>query len=95
MVKIRLTNGYFIEVEGVEHTLKRMSMSQPKDKNKPPKEVIKDIGYFPTLKSAIKRYLALIQSEELDSLSLTTEEYVAKIESINEETINRISDLLD
>ena len=84
MFNITLTDGYFVEVEGVDHVLKQHTTTK-KDK-----EVIKNIGYFSSFTQAFNRYLKEIQSEEADGLVLDIEEYINTITAINKKAVEDI-----
>lgn len=74
MVKIELLNGYFIEQEPLNYTLKQSFTGEKKDGT--PKESVRTIGYFGDLEGAIKRFLKLNQLDENDGLSVDLQEYV-------------------
>lgn len=90
MVTIKLTNGYFIEREGVDHVLKREYTVEPTEKYPEPRLKVKDIGYFGKLNHAIERYLLLVQSEEMDGEIYAMSEYARAIKDFNDLTVEEI-----
>ena len=74
MVRIELLNGYFIDQEPLNYTLKQKFEGRTKDDK--PKESVRTIGYFGDLEGAIKRFLKLYQLDELDGFSVDLQEYV-------------------
>lgn len=89
MIKITLTDGYFVEVEGVDHVLKRHTTTQPK-KDEETKEVVKKIGYFSSMTQALVRYLKEVQSEEAHGMTFSMEEYINAIATINKKAVEDI-----
>lgn len=88
MVKILLTNGYFIEKEGRDHVLKCEYMAKGKDKQE--HKAVRNVGYFSNTENAVRCYLEEMQTTELDGVSISMKEYVNKIQSVNEVAIKQI-----
>ena len=91
MVKIELLNGYFIEQEPLNYTLKQSFTGEKKDGT--PKESVKTIGYFGDLEGAIKRFLKLNQLDENDGLSVDMKNYVDSIVAANDKACAEIMKL--
>ena len=93
MVRINLTNNYFIEQEPLNYTLKQSFQGEKKDGT--PKESVRTIGYFGNLEGAVKRYLKLNCLDEMDGLSVDMQKYVDLIAESNNnacaEILKRIS----
>lgn len=90
MIRLNLTEGYYIELEGVDHVLKQSYTTKPKKEGAEPKVAERNIGYFSNLEKAIERYLLLIQSKHGDGLSLNMNEYIELIREINAESVRMI-----
>lgn len=88
MVVITLTNGYFIEKEGIDHVLKQNYMAKGKDKQE--HEAVRNIGYFSNTEQAIRRYLEEMQTTELDGLLINMKEYVNAIQVVNDGAVKQI-----
>ena len=88
MVVITLTNGYFIEKEGIDHVLKQNYMAKGKDKQE--HEAVRNIGYFSNTEQAIRRYLEEMQTTELDGLLINMKEYVNAIQVANDGAVKQI-----
>ena len=58
---IKLSNGYYIEVDNLNHTLKQTYIGKTKDGKT--KECEKVIGYFSSLDNALQRYLIHNQTD--------------------------------
>lgn len=91
MVIINLTNGYFIEQEPLNYTLKQRFKGEKKDGT--PKESVRTIGYFGDLEGAIKRFLKLNQLDENDGLSVDMKNYVDSIVAANNKACAEIMKL--
>lgn len=91
MVRINLTNGYFIEQEPLNYTLKQSFKGEKKDGT--PKESVRTIGYFGDLEGAIKRYLKLNYLEENDGATFYMMNYVDSIAAANDKACAEIMKL--
>lgn len=92
MYKILLKNGYFIEIDSLNYTLKQKYIGKTKDGE--PKESEKNCGYFGNICQAIREYLKLCQIDALDGYALELSEYVGKIETINKNSIKGLEKVL-
>lgn len=91
MVRIELLNGYFIEQEPLNYTLKQSFTGEKKDGT--PKESVRTIGYFGDLEGAIKRFLKLNQLDENDGLSADMKNYADSIVAANDKACAEIMKL--
>lgn len=91
MVRIELLNGYFIDQEPLNYTLKQKFEGRTKDDK--PKESVRTIGYFGDLESAIKRFLKLNQLDENDGLSVDMKNHVNSIVAANDKACAEIMKL--
>ena len=81
MTTITLKNGYYIEVDPLNYTLRQKYTGETKYGEK--KEAFRALGHFGNMESAIRKYLELSQLDVLDGERLTLEEYVDSIQKIN------------
>lgn len=63
-VTIELIDGYFIEVDELNHTLKQRYQGDTKDGKKKSAERI--IGYYPSVRACVERIVKLILLDEDD-----------------------------
>ena len=81
MTTITLENGYCIEIDPLNYTLRQKYTGKTKSGEK--KEAFRTLGHFGNIESAIRKYLELTQMDVLDGERLTLEEYVGSIQKIN------------
>lgn len=86
-VTIELINDYFIEVDEMNHTLKKRYSGKNKDGED--KEAEKVIGYFPDTKSCVERIVRLIPLEENDGAVISMREYA----EMAEKAFNKVKEL--
>ena len=77
-VKIELINGYFIEVDELNHTLKQTYAGEDKEGN--PKECERTIGYFPDVQACVERLFRLVALDETDKTVISLKEYAKCID---------------
>ena len=92
-MKIVLGNGYFVEVEGRDFTLKQNY--QYKTKEGVEKEGVKSLGYFANLNGAIERYLILNQSDLNTDSSVEMKEYLELVRVANENAIKAFEAIME
>ena len=86
---INLTNGFFIEIDDLNHTLKQKYIGEKKDGTKYEAERV--CGYFgQDMEGAIARYIKLNQNVLLAQETMELEEYVKSIKRINFEAVSVI-----
>ena len=81
MTTITLKNGYYIEIDPLNYTLRQKYTGETKSGEK--KETFRTLGHFGNIESAIRKYIKLSQMDVLDGERLTLEEYVDSIQKIN------------
>lgn len=81
MTTITLKNGYYIEIDPLNYTLRQKYTGETKSGEK--KEAFRTLGHFGNMESVIRKYLELSQLDVLDGERLTLEEYVGSIQKIN------------
>ena len=81
MTTITLENGYYIEIDPLNYTLRQKYTGETKSGEK--KEAFRTLGHFGNMESAIRKYIELTRLDVLDGERLTLEEYVDSIQKIN------------
>lgn len=92
MTRIYLKNGYYIEIDTLNYTLRREYIGKDKDGNV--KNATKTCGYFPNIRQAVKRYIDLLQLDVMDGERLSLEQYVETIEQVNKLSVQGLEDVL-
>lgn len=92
MTTITLENGYYIEIDPLNYTLRQKYTGKTKSGEK--KEAFRTLGHFGNIESAIRKYLELTQMDVLDGERLTLEEYVDSIQKINAIALHGIQEEL-
>lgn len=88
-MRIELTNGYHIEVDYLNFTLKQRYVSVNK-KTKEQKESARTIGYYSKLEDALMGFVKRNQIDEIGSQSIDFPTYIKMIEEINKAAIQAI-----
>ena len=81
MTTITLKNGYYIEIDPLNYTLRKKYTGETKSGEK--RDAFRTLGYFGNIESAIRKYIELTRLDILDGERLTLEEYVDSIQKIN------------
>ena len=89
-MQIKLTNGYYIEVEPLNFTLKQKYVS-----NKTGKEAERTFGYFRKLEEALDKFLRLNQIDVLSDMGMGMHDYVKKVEESNRMAVQAIKSVLE
>ena len=92
MTTINLKNGYYIEIDPLDYTLRQKYTGETKYGEK--KDAFRTFGYFGNIESAIRKYIELSQMDVLEGERLTLEEYVDSIQKINAITLQGIQEEL-
>ena len=82
MTMINLKNGYYIEVDSLNHTLKQRF--QGKTKYGETKDSDRTCGYFQNMRGAIEKYIKLCRLDVLDGEYMEMQEYIRQIERIDQ-----------
>lgn len=90
---INLTEGYYIEIDPLNHTLYQKYKGTAKDGS--PKDGIRTIGYYGKLEHALERYLKLVQLDKIPNTVNTIPEYIVAIKTANKATVEEIRRMLD
>ena len=78
MTTVELKGGYFVEIDPMNYTLKQKYAGKNKAGEKT--ETEKTCGYFGNMKTAIEKYIKLVQLDVMDGETLSLREYVKTIE---------------
>ena len=78
-IRIELLDDYFIDVDELNHTLKKRYVGEDKKGNK--KDAEKTIGYFPDTKACVERIVRLIPLDENDGAVISLREYAEMAEN--------------
>ena len=81
MTTITLKNGYYIEIDPLNYTLRQKYTGETKSGQK--KDAFRTLGHFGNMESTIRKYIELSQMDVLEGERLTLEEYVDSIQKIN------------
>lgn len=82
MTTVNLKNGYYIEIDSLNCTLKQRF--QGKTKSGKAKASSRTCGYFPDVRGAIEKYIKLCRLDVLDGEYLEMQEYIRQIERIDQ-----------
>ena len=77
-IRIELLDDYFIDVDELNHTLKKRYVGEDKKGNK--KDAEKIIGYFADTKACVERIVRLIPLDENDGAVISLREYAEMAE---------------
>ena len=88
MTTIKLINGYFVEVDPFNYTLKRKYMVKKKDGIE--RECTKLIGYYSKLEHVIARAIELEELYHMDGLELEMKEYVDMVKKSNRDSVEAL-----
>lgn len=92
MTAIELKNGYFIEVDSLNYTLRQRFAGTSKTGEE--KESSRTCGYFGNIRNAIDKYVKLTQTDVLSDETITMEQYVKSIEQSNKLAVHGLESVL-
>ena len=81
MTTITLKNGYYIEIDPLNYTLRQKYTGETSSGEK--RDAFRTLGHFGNMEIAIRKYIELTRLDVLDGERLTLEEYVDSIQKIN------------
>ena len=87
---VELQDGYFVEIDSLNHTLRQRYAGQDKDGNE---ESVRTIGYFGDMKQCIKALLDRYPSELSEKAQISFSEYLELLDKAytrSEQLVNRI-----
>ncbi|MBO5921940.1 MAG: hypothetical protein J6Q48_06085 [Bacteroidaceae bacterium] len=94
-MQINLINGYFVEVDPLNYTLKQKYRPKDKDGNLKEKEAVRTLGYYGKLEDALNGFLRHNQIDILSDLGMGMHEIVKNIEESNKAAVRAIMDVLN
>lgn len=90
---ILLGNGYLVEVDSLNYTLKQKYIGENKKGEQ--QEYEKTHGYFSNLESAIERYLKLNQIELMAGCSIKMNQYLELVRVANENAVQAVKAVVE
>ena len=87
-MKIELINGYYIEVDALNYTLKQRYIGETKDGQ--PKDSVRVIGYYGKFEEAIHSFLKRNQLDCMADMSMDLDTYVKSIAECNSNAVQAI-----
>ena len=91
---IELCNGYYIEVDSMNFTLKKTYIGEKKETGEK-FEAQKVCGYFSNLDGALEKFVKLNQIDYLPHTSLDLGTYLELLHKTNEEAVRVIKSVLE
>ena len=92
MTTITLKNGYYIEIDPLNYTLRQKFKGQTREGQE--KDSVRTFGYFGNIRSAITEYLNLIQLEVMHDEVISMHQYVDAVEKSNALALQGIAEEL-
>lgn len=92
-MQINLINGYYIETDNRNYTLKQKYIGTRKDGTK--KESVKIISHCGSLEQALETFLRLNQIQHDSKLAVDLMEYVNLVEQSNKEAVRALKSVLE
>ena len=92
-MQISLINGYYIETDNRNFTLKQKYIGTRKDGTK--KEEVKIIGHCGSLEHALETFLRMNQISHDSKLTVDLIEYVNLVERSNKEAVRALKSVLE
>lgn len=88
---IELMDGFFVEIDPLNYTLKRKYVGKTRDGSE--KEAVKIYGHYPNLKAALKRFVELIRLSEIINIHVSLDEYLKALEKADKRVMEFLSNL--
>ena len=92
-MQINLINGFYIETDNRNYTLKQKYIGTRKDGTK--KESVKIISHCGSLEQALETFLRLNQIPQDSKLAVDLMEYVNLVERSNKEAVRALKSILE
>lgn len=89
MTTINLKYGYYIEIDPLNYTLRKKFKGQTREGQE--KDSVR-CGYFGNIRSAIEKYLNLIQLEVMRDEVISIQQYVDAVEKSNALVLHGIAE---
>ena len=91
MTKIELRDGYFIELDEMNATLKQRYIGEKKTGEK--KVAERTIGYYSKSTDALDRFVVLNRTDKMDGTTLSISEYVSELKKADKEVMEFLQTL--
>ena len=91
MTKIELQDGYFIEVDELNATLKQRYIGKKKTGEE--KESERTIGYYSKPVDAIERFVVLNRLDKMDGMTLSLTEYLEALKKADKEVLEFLAEM--
>ena len=91
---ITLTDGFFVEIDPLNVTLKRKYTYYNK-KNNTEKETVKTLGYYSTLEEVLMAFVKERQKLYLSDLTMNLDEYVRMVDESNKEAVSQLKAIME
>lgn len=85
-IEIELYGGYFIEIDNLNHTLK---------KRVPGKNKMRTLGYYKDLHQTLEYFLKYYQQEYIGGLNVSLEAYVELVKQSNNKAVSLIEEMIE
>ena len=88
---VELQDGYFVEIDALNHALRQKYTGQDKDGNK--KEAVRTIGYFGDMKQCVKALLERYPRELSEKAQISFSEYLELLDKAytrSEQLVNNL-----
>lgn len=92
MIRVDLKNGYYIEINRLNYTLKMERIGKGKDEKI--KNIVKTCGHYMNLKDALLKYMECVKLDVLEESIITIEKYIDNVERLNNLLIQGLEDAL-
>lgn len=86
MGKIELIDGYFIDIDPLNFTLRQRYAGKKQDGTD--RTGFRLYGYYPTLKDALKRFSELVRMDEMEDAAVSLPEYINLIEKADKKVMD-------
>lgn len=92
---VELVNGFFVEIDPMNYTLKERKIAKDKKTNED-KEIVVAVGYFSRMDDLIERFLYLNQLKTAETESgMCIKRYLELVMDANITAVSLLKDILD
>lgn len=88
---IELMDGFFVEIDPLNYTLKRKYTGKTRDGTD--KDAVKIYGHYHNLKSALKRFVELIRLSEIIDIHVSLDGYLEALEKADKRVVEFLNNL--
>lgn len=87
-IKVTLAEGYYVEIDSLNYTLKQRYRGKTKDGL--PRNGERTIGYYGNLRQCVESYIAVNQLDQLAGKEMPLVQYVRMVENANKKVLNEL-----